>query len=134
METDTNTAAVTEAPETPQTLVRKTRRRRAPRKPCPTISAAMKAKWQEPQYREKQAAWAAKRRADPRKLWSRRGVYDGYTRATARIAKEEARRWAHEMIIKLRRAGILSGRPEDVPPLLPLGDDLLATPRQPSPA
>lgn len=65
----------------------------------------MKRLWQDPEYRAKQEAHFAARRADPTKAWSRRGIPDGYTRETAAQAwreAEEKAKVALEALKKLR--------------------------------
>jgi hypothetical protein len=70
---------------------RKTRRRRPPRKACPKLSEALRLKWQCPIYRAKMQAWSERRRADPTKAWSRRGIGDGATRSNPRAVLERLR-------------------------------------------
>jgi hypothetical protein len=96
---------------------RKNRRRRPPRTPKPRMSEALKRKWQEPDYRAKQAAWAAKRRADPVKSWSRRGILDGMNREQAKAHWAWARRSARETVNALIRAGVIRGKVRELPPL-----------------
>jgi hypothetical protein len=60
------------------------------------ISRAMLRKWQNPDYRQKQALRFEERRQDPTKFWSRRGVPNGYTRDQADLMWREARAKAEE--------------------------------------
>jgi hypothetical protein len=60
------------------------------------ISRAMQQKWQDPDYRQKQALRFAERRQDPTKSWSRRGIPNGYTRDQADLMWRECRAKAEE--------------------------------------
>jgi hypothetical protein len=61
-----------------------------------SISRAMKLKWRDPHYREKMSAHFQRRRQDPDKTWSRKGVPNGYTRDQADQMWRECRKKAEE--------------------------------------
>lgn len=85
---------------------RSRRKRRQPtQKPRSKMSEAMKRKWQDPEFRAKQEKVFAARRADKTKAWSRLGVPDGMTRATAEAAWAEARLKARQALQALKAAG-----------------------------
>lgn len=67
----------------------------------------MRRKWQDPDYRAKQQVHFDKRRADPTKSWSRLGIGDGFTRASAAEAWQKAEKKAKATMEALRRANLL---------------------------
>lgn len=89
-------------------FARRPRRKRAP--PAhrrPKHSEAMKRRWQDPEYRAKQEAHFAARRADPTKSWSRRGIPDGFTRETAAQAWQAAEEKAKLAMRALKKLGLV---------------------------
>lgn len=67
----------------------------------------MRRKWRDPDYRAKQQVHFDKRKADPSKGWSRLGIADGYTRASAAEAWQKAEEKAQVAMEALRRARLL---------------------------
>lgn len=82
------------------------RKRRSPSpKPRSKTSETMKRKWQDPEFRAKHEKHFAARRTDPTKAWSRKGVPNGMTRATAAAAWAEAEAKARHALRALKAAG-----------------------------
>ncbi len=68
------------------------------------ISQAMKLKWQQPDYRAKRAVCSERRRNEPTKAWTRRGVPNGYTREQADLMWLECRASAEASVKALEDA------------------------------
>jgi hypothetical protein len=78
------------------------------------ISNSLRRKWQDPDYRAKMDAYFAKRREDPEKLWSRRGIPNGLTRAEATEMWRECNESAAQTVHALEANGTLGdGSVED---------------------
>lgn len=67
----------------------------------------MRRRWNDPEYRAKQQVHFEKRKADPTKAWSRRGIPDGMTRAEAAEAWQVAEEKAQAVMAALKRAGLV---------------------------
>jgi len=74
------------------------------------ISEGVKLKWQDPDYRAKLEAYYDKRRSNPDKAWSRRGVPNGYTRAQAEQMWAESRQSAERTVKALEASAVLQKR------------------------
>lgn len=105
----TTPAPETDAEHTTVTAEAPNPRRKGRKGPVrnPKIAEALRRKWQDPEYREKQARWAAERRADPTKAWSRRGIFKGHSREESARIRAEAEASAAETMRAMVAAGLV---------------------------
>lgn len=77
------------------------RKRLVPRSRSEAHRQNLLRKWQDPAFRKRMEEMQAKRRADPEKKWSRRGIFDGHNRASSELIWADARAKAKEIVEKM---------------------------------